>query len=285
MNFKYLLLLFIPLTALLAACGGGGSSGGSDMQDSVARPKTEAEIVDSIVTRKDSAADKPKIHFEDAATARRWMNASANSDKYNSGILPRMADESLKYVENIVNSDSPNFIIVDKGSMRVYLYDRYGRAIQNWGMACARNYGNKKKKGDCRTPEGYYVNDGIFESSTWPYINDQGVRAGGPGTYGPRFIRVKHAKFPGAVGIHGTSAPGSIGRRCSHGCIRMKNADVLELAAQISKGVPIIINPGPRDMAVNEKEDTPVPVVSVTPDGRLPEPEELAEPKKDEKKE
>jgi hypothetical protein len=30
-------------------------------------------------------------------------------------------------------------------------------------------------------------------------------------------------------GIHGTNVPGSIGRKASHGCIRMRNRDVEEL--------------------------------------------------------
>ena len=37
-------------------------------------------------------------------------------------------------------------------------------------------------------------------------------------------------------GIHGTSEPGSIGRRASHGCIRMRNRDVEDLFERVRAG-------------------------------------------------
>jgi len=40
-------------------------------------------------------------------------------------------------------------------------------------------------------------------------------------------------------GIHGTNAPGSIGKSASHGCIRMRNADVEELFELVSVGTPV----------------------------------------------
>ena len=37
-------------------------------------------------------------------------------------------------------------------------------------------------------------------------------------------------------GIHGTNNPRSIGRRASHGCIRMRNRDVEELFEMVAVG-------------------------------------------------
>ncbi len=37
-------------------------------------------------------------------------------------------------------------------------------------------------------------------------------------------------------GIHGTNAPGSIGRKASHGCIRMRNRDIEELFELVNVG-------------------------------------------------
>jgi lipoprotein-anchoring transpeptidase ErfK/SrfK len=45
----------------------------------------------------------------------------------------------------------------------------------------------------------------------------------------------------GRVAIHGTSQPELIGRRVSHGCIRMRNADVQALARVVRAGTPVII--------------------------------------------
>ncbi|MDF2925677.1 MAG: hypothetical protein K0R57_4591 [Paenibacillaceae bacterium] len=44
-------------------------------------------------------------------------------------------------------------------------------------------------------------------------------------------------------GIHGTNDPSSIGNRVSHGCIRMYNRDVVELAGKVPIGTEVVIRP------------------------------------------
>lgn len=46
----------------------------------------------------------------------------------------------------------------------------------------------------------------------------------------------------GIIGLHGTNAPESIGRAASHGCIRMKNADIKRLVPLLPLGTPIDIH-------------------------------------------
>jgi lipoprotein-anchoring transpeptidase ErfK/SrfK len=43
--------------------------------------------------------------------------------------------------------------------------------------------------------------------------------------------------------IHGTNHEDQIGAPASHGCIRMRNADVAELFDLISEGTPVLIQP------------------------------------------
>lgn len=45
----------------------------------------------------------------------------------------------------------------------------------------------------------------------------------------------------GIYGIHGTNQPGSIGRRASHGCIRMHNRHVEELYEIVPRGTRVVI--------------------------------------------
>jgi lipoprotein-anchoring transpeptidase ErfK/SrfK len=45
----------------------------------------------------------------------------------------------------------------------------------------------------------------------------------------------------GQIGIHGTNDPGSVGRNVSHGCIRMRNADITKLAGMLPLGAPVQI--------------------------------------------
>lgn len=47
----------------------------------------------------------------------------------------------------------------------------------------------------------------------------------------------------GMLGIHGTNRPDSIGTNASHGCIRMHNEDVAELADLLTRGTPVHVHP------------------------------------------
>jgi lipoprotein-anchoring transpeptidase ErfK/SrfK len=47
----------------------------------------------------------------------------------------------------------------------------------------------------------------------------------------------------GNVGLHGTDAPGSIGRAVSHGCIRMSNSGITKLATMLPLGTPLFVDP------------------------------------------
>lgn len=46
---------------------------------------------------------------------------------------------------------------------------------------------------------------------------------------------------PGQLGIHGTNDPSSIGKKVSHGCVRLRNEDISKLAAILPLGVPVTI--------------------------------------------
>jgi lipoprotein-anchoring transpeptidase ErfK/SrfK len=45
----------------------------------------------------------------------------------------------------------------------------------------------------------------------------------------------------GFVGIHGTNRPDLLPGRVSHGCIRLRNADLLRLARLLPVGTPLVI--------------------------------------------
>jgi lipoprotein-anchoring transpeptidase ErfK/SrfK len=47
----------------------------------------------------------------------------------------------------------------------------------------------------------------------------------------------------GRVAVHGTSLPHLIGRRVSHGCIRMRNRDIVRVARLARPGTPVTIRP------------------------------------------
>jgi hypothetical protein len=87
----------------------------------------------------------------------------------------------------------------------------------------------------------------------WPtprgrfYVRNRLTRYASP-TYGPlafgtnaRSARLTDWPGGGYVGIHGTDQPELIPGRISHGCIRMRNADILALGRRMPVGTPITI--------------------------------------------
>lgn len=60
---------------------------------------------------------------------------------------------------------------------------------------------------------------------------------GGP--YGAYWMGLSRPHY----GIHGTNNPASIGKMVSHGCIRMYNADVVQLAKYVQIGTHVTIRP------------------------------------------
>ncbi len=198
-----------------------------------------------------------------------YLKTSGYWDEYSKGIIPSLIKQHLPYAQRLINNKHEYFIIVDKNSMMVVLYDKFGRRKLNYKMACGRNYGHKRAKADCRTPEGFFLCQGKYDSTDWLYTNDWGVTSPVRGQFGPRFIRVCPQ-----IGIHGTGARYSIGRRCSHGCIRIQNENILELFKYAEIGMPIIVNPGPNDINANKKNGVSMPTL-VLPDIVIENPEAI----------
>jgi hypothetical protein len=68
------------------------------------------------------------------------------------------------------------------------------------------------------------------------------IPAGKDNPLGPRWVGLNKKGY----GIHGTSRPSSIGKAASHGCIRLRNRDILELASLVKVGDRVEIR-GARD--------------------------------------
>jgi L,D-transpeptidase catalytic domain len=91
---------------------------------------------------------------------------------------------------------------------------------------------------------------GRFQTPTGNYFITEKVRATNPtGTYGPLAFALSAykpqlaAQFPplGQLAIHGWYDPSVVGKAVSHGCIRMRNADILKLSLLVAAGSPVSI--------------------------------------------
>lgn len=266
MKRKFFNLFLISIVAIFAACTSKTGQVASESASAAAGEQMLAsDDYDSTALAKKGEAQQPAGRNYTANSSAEFMallDKMPDGDKYRTGILPRMSGECLEYAVKLLNSDAEGFLIVDKETMQVCLYDRYGHEKFRAGIACGKNYGTKHGKGDCRTPEGFFSIENIYDSTDWLYRDDNGHVSPVKGQFGPRFMRLK---IPGTrqIGIHGTRAPGSIGRRCSHGCIRVTNDNILALAPMCKAGFPVIVSPSRKDAQVNANEGNRVPWVSV----------------------
>ena len=116
---------------------------------------------------------------------------------------------------------------VDVGRLRATLY-RDGRPI----LRAAVSVGSERWP----TPRGqFYVRNKLTRYDSAAY---------GPVAFGTSARSPTATDWPagGFVGIHGTDRPELVPGRVSHGCIRMRNADVLRLANHLSIGTPLTIH-------------------------------------------
>ena len=133
-------LLSILFVAGIVSCGGDSQSS-SDVQPG----NDTTNIVDStaiIKRQQEEAKTRDSLPQNcSAEQAINYMKTSGYWDKYSSGIIPSIVQQHLPYAQQLINNKYNHFIIVDKGSMHVILYDKYGHLKLSYKMACGRNYG------------------------------------------------------------------------------------------------------------------------------------------------
>jgi lipoprotein-anchoring transpeptidase ErfK/SrfK len=118
------------------------------------------------------------------------------------------------------------YLLIDRARLRATLF-RDGRAIFSAPVGIG--------KASTITPPGHFYVMEKLRAINGPVY---GPFALGTSAYAPTL-----SEWPGGgiVGIHGTDQPGLIPGRPSHGCIRMRNADITRLWAIVGVGTPIEI--------------------------------------------
>jgi len=148
--------------------------------------------------------------------------------------------EKLEWITDVGKIRGKVKIVVEKSKYILSLLDENNNIIVQYNIGIGKNPGDKEADGDMRTPEGEFCISQIQNSETWVYdFEGDGL---GPiaGAYGPWFLRLETGRWSG-IGIHGTHLSESIGTRCTHGCIRMKNEYLNELKQRVHIGTPVVI--------------------------------------------
>jgi lipoprotein-anchoring transpeptidase ErfK/SrfK len=131
----------------------------------------------------------------------------------------------------------PVVLTVDRSHFRISLYKRLKKVV---------TYPIAVGMAGLETPAGRYTIQNKAINPAWSVPNSPwaGSLAGTviPGGAPNNPLIARWLGVADGVGVHGTSARGSMGTNASHGCIRMLPEDVIKLYDQVPVGTPIFIN-------------------------------------------
>ena len=186
------------------------------------RPDSKAGLVARLGLHTEDGTDELVLLLERTIDerGRRWVHVRVPSRKASTtGWVPQRLLGRFNPVNTWLKIDRRRFTATLVKDEKVVFRARIGVGQRQWP-----------------TPRGeFYIRNRL-----------SGYGLGGP--YGPLAFGTsgKSATLTdwpggGVIGIHGTNAPGLIPGRISHGCIRLKNKDILKLDKLMPVGTPITI--------------------------------------------
>jgi lipoprotein-anchoring transpeptidase ErfK/SrfK len=143
-----------------------------------------------------------------------------------------------RQVVSYPNAEPPGTVVIDTAHARLYLTLGGGRAMR-YGIGVGRQgftwSGVETITRKAEWPDWIPPADMVARQ---PYL-PRWV-AGGPGNpLGARAMYLGNTDYR----IHGTNDPSSIGKHMSSGCIRMLNADVIDLYNRVGLGTKVVVLP------------------------------------------
>ena len=133
------------------------------------------------------------------------------------------------------------WIQVNKEQLRLSLYK--GREVQkSWYVSIGKGKCTEKtSRMDLITPAGTYTIYRVVEDASKLVFDPKWFAEEGEpqeGVYGTKLISF-YNKWQ--IAVHGTNAPWSVGRRATHGCIRMRNKEIEDLTTYVKPKMKIEI--------------------------------------------
>lgn len=123
----------------------------------------------------ESAPEEPKVVFP-ADTASAYVAPASKTDSLKTlkgkmdedfNVLKEMENNAPEYYERLQRQMCHGFIVIDKSRMKLILYDKEGGVVRRFAMGCSTKFGTKHKKGDNRTPEGFFTVENVYNSTDW----------------------------------------------------------------------------------------------------------------------
>lgn len=209
------------------------------------------KLVKRVSTEIDQPAKDASVSFEGGRIARtpsrtgREVRAAWLRREVNERLLSLEGSRSVRVKTKTVKPDVttgkvadkyPAVLIVDRKNFKLNLYRN---------LELDRSYGIALGKAGNDTPSGLYSIQNKQVDPIWnvPDSDWAGALRGTtvPGGVPENPLKARWLGIYNGVGIHGTSDEGSIGSNASHGCIRMRVAEVKELYDDVPVGAPIYI--------------------------------------------
>ena len=187
-----------------------------------------------------SVAPKPSKDGREVRAAR--LRRDLERELLDSGSGRRLVRVRTNVVEPEVSTKDlakkyPAVVVVNRGSFSLTLYRN---------LKLAKTYKVAIGQVGLETPAGLYhiqnkaVNPAwTMPHSDWVPAQDRGKIV--PGGTAENPLKARWLGIFDGAGIHGTDAESSIGTAASHGCVRMRIPDVIDLYDQVPVGAPIYI--------------------------------------------
>lgn len=125
-------------------------------------------------------------------------------------------------------------LVVSLSDRKVYIY-KSSQQMASYPLAVAQE--------GWETPTGEFQVLNMEKAPTWIHpITGAAVPPGPDNPLGKAWIGF-WTDGETEIGFHGTNQEELIGEAVSHGCLRMRNADIQTMYAQVSEGTPVTVKP------------------------------------------
>ncbi len=219
-----LLRAVAPLALAALFCAYAGQAGAQQIFPFFRQPAVTAAPNTSTAARGDALGMDRQ--YDQATTA--------DPDQSDTQLPPRLQRQIVSYPSH----EAPGTIIIDTPHTYLYYVLGNGKAMR-YGIGVGREgftwSGVKSVIRKAEWPDWYPPPEMIKRQ---PYLPR--MVAGGPGNpLGARAMYIGGTEYR----IHGTNDPSTIGKHVSSGCIRLTNADVIDLFNRVNIGAKVIVLP------------------------------------------